>query len=990
MRDDETGVGFGIADRDARTRVQDLKIQVQMPSGKIFGPYARREILMFIQKRKIRGQEKILVSGETLWRPIASDPEFFDALHALISGAKKDGDDEADLEAPVSTTVVQKVEEKVEDTSVKDQATKVVFEKTLVSKETLSNEDIARMKAEKRAMLPPTRPTTPSEEGLRPLHLTPPKAIHSIKKDKKKFPMILGGVIVALIVVSYLSGIRLREELPKDSPSVGINLTGLGAGFAYGTSLDRALTTVDLRIGAPPETFTQNRAVRLGNSFNAAQWTRALHEALSVKDPEELQSAAYWTEIAWYLHWLGPVVQLWDRELGRKILEGADRITKALRAKGALGKDMDQLLKAVVAYQAGDWEEVRLVLQGLDHPWALWLREDASWWSFWVNGASGSYQDEQEPFEDGRLEITSQIRRNFMSKSPTIGNWLIQLSSDDPQSIYLWFTAAQLQWRGGGPEIQFANRHFITGLTSLAIYPPAVQIAVWTQFGEFLSKFARKETQEKAQHNLELLSKGDLKKRRPEWWDIGHEGLGAQAIAEETLAAAGKGQLSPRDVAALLVFGRGLTKGASYLSVVGQDLIFQGRIGPAKELFAEAHRQDSRSAEALGGLIWSSSLLYDFASAQDAYDKLASLGQTQFELRYKGLIYFLGREFENAQQAWDEQLTRFPNDAWTHYFKAQLEREQKKKVDCVKSANLAKLQATGELEFQAERLLALCRIEAGIAVRETLELMSAAIRKEPNSIPLRSTYISGLQIAQLARDGIRVARESLDSFPRSAELRLQLAELLEREGDTEEAVREYQRAAQTDSSSAEAWVRIGNILERQGGFKEAARNFETAASLQPSYPEVFIMAARAWEKAKEPKKAAAAYQREIEARPGAMGTFIEAAEFFLKNNSPMEVVELYKSFEEGGYREDPNALVRVAQAYNILGDMLQAKEAASRAVSLDPKNAHFNYVLGNILERTGEHILAKTYYERYLDLLPMAPDAAELKAKISRPPFSND
>jgi hypothetical protein len=71
------------------TQVRSRKIQVRMPSGKIYGPYQRAEILAFIQARKIAGEESILIEGTQDWKPITSDPEFFDALKDSIFGATK-------------------------------------------------------------------------------------------------------------------------------------------------------------------------------------------------------------------------------------------------------------------------------------------------------------------------------------------------------------------------------------------------------------------------------------------------------------------------------------------------------------------------------------------------------------------------------------------------------------------------------------------------------------------------------------------------------------------------------------------------------------------------------------------------------------------------------------------------------------------------------------------------------------------------------------
>ncbi len=262
------------------------------------------------------------------------------------------------------------------------------------------------------------------------------------------------------------------------------------------------------------------------------------------------------------------------------------------------------------------------------------------------------------------------------------------------------------------------------------------------------------------------------------------------------------------------------------------------------------------------------------------------------------------------------------------------------------------------------------------------------IRENPDNLPLRILFVELMNESRLFEDATRVLEDSLKYFPFSAKLKLAAGSIYDAQGIPRKSIEYYTQAAKLEPSSAEPWVRIGKVLQRQDRFVEAAKNFELAARIQPTYPEIYLFAAKAYEQAGMIQETAYSYAREIEARPAAVGTFVEAAEFFLRNNAPEKIPEIYKKFS-GGFEEDPRALVRLAQAYNVMGDLGNAKVFASRAVSGNPDNPYANLIFANILDRAGEYVLAKRYYETYLSLMPLAEDGPSLRQKLSQPPYSN-
>jgi Flp pilus assembly protein TadD len=72
-----------------------------------------------------------------------------------------------------------------------------------------------------------------------------------------------------------------------------------------------------------------------------------------------------------------------------------------------------------------------------------------------------------------------------------------------------------------------------------------------------------------------------------------------------------------------------------------------------------------------------------------------------------------------------------------------------------------------------------------------------------------------------------------------------------------------------------------------------------------------------------------------------------------------------------------------------LGDPTNALRNANLAIKINKKEAEPYRILGYIYNSQGQYSLAKINFEKYLVLLPQANDAAELRQKLSLPPYSS-
>jgi tetratricopeptide (TPR) repeat protein len=986
-RDDKTGVF-----KNLETRVSEKLVQVQMSSGKIYGPYARDEVLNFIESKKIRGEEKILFEGETLWRPIATEPEFFDAIHAILSGKPIKRKPKPSSE---SFSAIDDRDKTRASGSPKGTQTEFLVQGT--------HQDKTRFTDSGGESAPPiwTPPIvhTPTPETPGTLPTTQTKSAES-KSGPRQTPKKSAGGLVLVVLAVVGVGIYLTQNSKnaKDATpeASSYSFEALTARI-YARPLSLALKElrVPLNEVIPADVQKTNLLPGFVYSLNARRTVARLNASFDNRAQPEAKTSSYWAQRSIDLQLLGLGVQVVNLRAGEALLRQGQVLWKELEARKFINEGDKNLWELLRAHALGDWESVNKLAALVTSTHGAWIDSDAVWWASWQKGVKRSPPALSGDGDfAGDLEVIQKIRLAYFSDDPQMSTWLLQLASIEPESPYLWFSSAQIHWRKSqNVQVQNAYRDFIIGLGSLSLYPPSLQIAYWTQFADFLRSYARAETHKHSEDNLGLLRNGDIgfkDGKTPLWWDLGDEGLIAKDIADEILARSSKGMLNARDRAALEVLGSNLNEGSRYLFVVGTHLAFEGQWTEALHVFKEILLRDPRNVDGLFGKVWALAKLFRFSEAQDTYKELvrASLGSTG-HLRSKALIHFLGREYIEAHRIFNDYLKQDPTDGWAHYFRAETFLAQDSFLSCIKSANLAKLHSKGELQFRAEQLFYRCRVKGGVGIRDSLDSIARLIKDNPDNLPLRISYIELLNESHLYVDAVRVLDDSLRLFPFSAKLKIAGGNLYDSQGNPGRAIDNYTQAARLDPSLADPWVRVGKSLQKQDKFIEAAKNFETAARIQPTYPEIYLFAARAYDQAGRIEEAAYNYTKEIELRPAAVGTFVEAAEFLLKNNAPQKIPELYRQFQSGGFEEDPRALTRLAIAYNVMGNIENAKSFASRAVAGNPDNPYANLILADILDRAGDYNLAKRYYESYLKLMPLAQDASSLRERLSKPPYTN-
>lgn len=991
--------GVGFEGPSPKTRVDELRIQVRFQSGKIYGPYKRTEIVAFIFARRLKGDEDILLEGESKWRPITSDVEFYDAFQDVLTGKKAKEKKKKITEASAPTKVAQAPtelsgEKRGDDPVESDEVTRASSGGHVVEPPPEDSPEAA-------GETPVSSPQAPFENPyLRPLPSAPLQAsIPNLPPAKSKaaaksmLPLIL--IAVAALGYVFVTSRGEKKNLVAPSEFSAQNFISSIGRHNYGKVLQSWLAGVSFKVPGLPSNVVGG-PVRMPEGFGADFWVKDLQSLLDEKDTERRSKLEYWLRLAWDLQWLGETVVAFDRDSGEQIKLAGQTIITDLGKRKLLDSANTKLFQTLPLVFGGQWANAESALKGIDSiEIAQWLAELCSWMNFWVNDGSGAlYRSASySHFSSVFFDLTSSLRKGFSSHDKQLAASITEMSDEAPFSFELWFNAAQFIWRMRAENIQVAQKVFATGLATLSLVPASFQSVYWTQFSAFLAAFGQGARSRTAAENAKLVLEKNIGRSSgtaEKWWDLGQDGLDLDQIAQGAFDRLQKNATQGLEVPTLVVLGALTRRGPAYLAEAGYHFTFQRDWIKAIELFEKAQRIDKSNLYILGGLIWSYSNLFHFDKAFRAFDDLKAQSNANIEaIKYLSVIQMQGREYDQALAGFQDYLKQVPNNGWGHYYYALLNEKIEKNVDCAKAANLARVHSAGELKGRATMLFFRCRILAKIAIKETLRELEEEVKKDPSNIPLLIEWIDGQANADLTDAALKAAQEGVARFPRSYELRLKLADVYEKKNKFDMAMAFYNDAKKDKPESPEASVRIARIFERQERFLQAAQNFETAARIDSNYPDVWIFAARNYEKAGKFADAAQMYIREIEARPAVLQTFIEAAEFMLKINAPQEVPKIFQKFSED-FHGDPRVLTRLAQAYWALKDVENARQTASMALASDPKIPEANRVLGVIYDSQGQYEEAKRYFQAYLSLLPQANDADQIRNKINRPPYPSN
>lgn len=187
---------------------------------------------------------------------------------------------------------------------------------------------------------------------------------------------------------------------------------------------------------------------------------------------------------------------------------------------------------------------------------------------------------------------------------------------------------------------------------------------------------------------------------------------------------------------------------------------------------------------------------------------------------------------------------------------------------------------------------------------------------------------------------------------RRADLQRRLADVKLSKGQYEIAIREYKRSLALFSRDPETHFGLAEAYRRKRLFEDAAVHLERAIKLDPLHHEARL-------------------------NLGVTYLQMERWDDAIAQNQAL--------LDDATFPRPSRALVNMGWAYYKIGDLAQAKEAFTEALSLDPKNFRAALDLGIVLYDLGETLEALRYFQRVVEVAEnrgiegMSPALAEVR-----------
>jgi len=263
--------------------------------------------------------------------------------------------------------------------------------------------------------------------------------------------------------------------------------------------------------------------------------------------------------------------------------------------------------------------------------------------------------------------------------------------------------------------------------------------------------------------------------------------------------------------------------------------------------------------------------------------------------------------------------------------------------------------------FEALHMLGLIKLQRQ-DLAGALRLMSGALQSRPKSPEVLLDYASVLDALGRYDEALATFDKVLSIKRRSLDAYNNRGIVLEKLGRDEEALESFQSALTIKSNSADVLYNQGSVLTKLGRYGEALKSFERALSIKPTYAKAHIQCGVAHAELKRFDEAIACYDRALAITPD----FIEAIN---NRGAALEQLGRYedalKSYEHALAINPVHAeiLCNRSSALAALGLHQEALVSCSKATNINPANANAQWNEALLRLRLGDFAGGQEKYE---------------------------
>ncbi len=963
------------------------RIRIRGSSGKIKGPYTRLEVIKLIKKGRLEGAEEIFLESEGQWKPIGSDTEFFDLIQEVQFGVK--GGNTKILDRGSSKKGWSDSAEN-KSTSNLDSTERIQLNNETQNKEfSIPLSNVQESDGSNRKSIQHTAQKESNSNEIKGFE----DLSSSVRKSSKKFQGLF--LVILILVVVYFASDYFGGTQQKNTQN-----TNLEYKFEFKKGYFRPLL---LRLRLLPQ-LTFPSAPLSADFEKLKTLPLGIHDLLMTVDENEADanaqlSGSAWLLKAWTFRIIGDAISVAYPQKGAEFKEASKALLSSIESKLKLPEDLKQLFVALDLFLAGDVDKSLKTAESFSQksiPVKVFIRDISYWASLMPEyrqtlKIQNVFKDEDLRNLPLRAEKEEKFRKSFNGEnfSDDFIKRADELFSLEAHSLLAWYLIAQynvLKYRGN-PQIP--NRYFFTGFCELSLYPRILQEFYWKQYAQF-AKDSLLVDPTRIVETVEVLQKGSFEDS-PKALDLDDPFFRFSLFLENYKKAFEQNEMNNIERSSFQVISEASPKAKENLISVVIGPLLDKNWGLAERQLRLLEKTFPFDVEIKTLRIWFEGERFRFENASNVLGKTFSGSFNNIkkeQLKAEGILYMVGQDYEKGSENLKLFLEMNPQDGLSQYFIARGAFELEKYTECVRYSQLAQFNSSGPLKLRSQIINFRCRVKANLALDASLREFAQFVERFSQTAIAREEYIRALLDADQTQEALKIAEKDVVDNPQSPSLKILLGEVYERRGLSNEALVMYNEARKLEPQRARSSIHIGDLYMKDKRYVEAAQSYIDAGTQDNEFPELFLKAARAYKKAGQIEKAKDMYFKEVNVRPGVIESFLEAAEFFLESNIPAQVPAIFKLFSQD-FQSDPRVLTRLAQAYVAMGDPPGALRNANLAVKLNPNEAEPYRILGNIYDSQGQYPLAKLNFEKYLYLLPQASDAAELKQKLSLPPYSS-
>lgn len=178
----------------------------------------------------------------------------------------------------------------------------------------------------------------------------------------------------------------------------------------------------------------------------------------------------------------------------------------------------------------------------------------------------------------------------------------------------------------------------------------------------------------------------------------------------------------------------------------------------------------------------------------------------------------------------------------------------------------------------------------------------------------------------------------------------------------------------------------GAIAMTEEKWAAAQKNFEKAVEIDPDYAQAWSDLGEVLLKQSKPMEARDAWEKAVQVDPKYIKPYIQLTMLDLQEKRPEDAITIGGKAVAMKPQEFPELYFYYAAAHYNLKHLDLAETNARRATELD--NAHevprSELLLGTVLIAKGDRPGALQHFRKYLEIVPKAPDAEQVKRAIAQ------